>query len=390
MLISPSDRLTYRMDSDICPADQSNSESSDTQWSDSVPVNEASGVEVSRRTVAALPGSEVEDLDSFNMIEPPPLDWRSDSSSEAGSADDLDDPSFPPSVDSLDKANSEEPVLVPSDISDPVAQIDTNQQELVQNNSEPEQNTEVEVEEEDVAVDEEEEVRQEDLEGVEEEAEEEEDEKEVTFRDMENIETEEEVSNRTLADEDHSRIHSLLSQLQLMGEEPHPDHLTPSHHDCSSTSEQEACASSLITDNSTETTGLLFSESHQRDVLGLLQCTEIGARPRPTSLPHIGEVDAVVSVSYSQDDAQRYWGHYGNGQHQRHREDSLSSLPDEEYPEPVWMKLGEAPPDEEAAADSEKVGQVENSIIRIRKCLLPSRFTPTWNFSWYIRSLKDC
>ncbi|XP_053285790.1 amyloid-beta A4 precursor protein-binding family A member 3 isoform X1 [Pleuronectes platessa] len=328
------------MDTDVCPADQSNS--------DSVPVNEASGVEVIRRTVSALPGSEVEDLDSFNMIEPPPLDWRSDSSSEAGSADNLDDPSFPPS-DSLDKASPEEPVLVSLDMSDTVAQIDINQQELVQKNSEPEQNTEVEAEEEDVAVDEEEEVRQEDLEGVGEK-----EDREVTFRDMENIETEEEVPNRTSADEDHSRIHSLLSQLQLMEEEPHPDHRTPSHHHCSSMSEQEACASSLITDNSTETTGLLFSESHQRDVLGLLQCTEIGARPRPTSLPHIGEVDAVVSVSYSQGDAQKFWGHYRNGQHQRHREDSLSSLPDEEYPEPVWMKLGEEPPDEEAAADNEK------------------------------------
>ncbi|XP_060934356.1 amyloid-beta A4 precursor protein-binding family A member 3 isoform X2 [Limanda limanda] len=335
------------MDTDVCPADQSSSAPSDTQWSDAVPANEASGVEVIRRTVAARPGSEVEDLDSFNMIEPPPLDWRSDSSSEAGSADDLEDPSFPPS-DSLDKA-SPGVVVVPSDISDTVAQIDINQQELVQNNSEPEQNTEVEAEEEDVA-EEEEEVRQEDLKGVGDE----EDEKEVTFRDIENIETEEEVPNRKSADEDHSRIHSLLSQLQLMGEEPHPDHRTPSPHYCSSTSEQEACASSLITDTSTETTGLLFSESHQRDVLGLLQCTEIGARPRPTSLPHIGEVDAVVSVSYSQGDAQRFWGHYRNGQHQRHREDSLSSLPDEEYPEPVWMKLGEEPPDEEAAADSEK------------------------------------
>ncbi|XP_056235342.1 amyloid-beta A4 precursor protein-binding family A member 3 [Seriola aureovittata] len=335
------------MDTDVCPADQPTSAPSDTQLSDSVPVNEVSGVEVIKRTVAALPGSEVEDLDSYNLIEPPPLDWRSDSSSEPGSADDLDDPGFPPSLDNMDKASPGEPVLMPLDVSDTVAQLNINQQELVQNNSEPVQNTEVEVEEGDEAVDEDEGVRVEDLEGAE-------DREEVTFRDVENIVTAEEVANRRSGDEDHSRIHTLLSQLQLMGEEPHPSHRTPPHHHYSSLSELEDCAPSLITDDSTETTGLLFSESHQRDLLGLLQCTEIGATPCPTSLPHRGEVDAVVSVSYSQEDAQRFWGHYGNGQHQRHRDDSLTSLPDEEYPEPVWMKLGEEPPDQEAAAESEQ------------------------------------
>ncbi|XP_050933268.1 amyloid-beta A4 precursor protein-binding family A member 3 [Lates calcarifer] len=316
------------MDTDVCPADQPASASSDAQWSDSVPVHEASGVEVIRQTAVAPAGSEVEDLDSYNLIEPPPLDWRSDSSSEAGSADDLDDPSFPPSIDSLDKASPGEPVLLPLDVSDTVAQFNINQQELVQNNSEPVQSTEAE------AVVESQE--------------------EVTFKNLENIVTEEEVANRRSGDEDHSRIHTLLSQLQLMGEEPHPSRRTPPHHRYSSLSEREACAPSLLTDDSTETTGLLFSENHQRDLLGLLQCTEIGVTPHPSCLPHRGEVDAVVSVSYSQEDAQRFWGHYGNGQYRRHRDDSLASLPDEEYPEPVWMKLGEEPPEEETAAEGEQ------------------------------------
>ncbi|XP_039985454.1 amyloid-beta A4 precursor protein-binding family A member 3 [Xiphias gladius] len=331
------------MDTDVCPADQPTSAPSDRQWPYSAPVEEASGVEVIRQTVAALPGSEVEDLDSYNLIEPPPLDWRSESSSEAGSADDLDDPSFPPSVDSFDKASPAEPVLLPLEMSDTVAQLNINQQELLQNNLEPVQKTEVEV-------DEEEGVRVEDLEDVGEDQEDVgEDQEELTFKDVEKIDTQEEVANRRSGDEDHSRIHTLLSQLQLMGEGPHPSHQTPPHHHYSSLSELEACA-----DDSTETTGLLFSESHQRDLLGLLQCTEIGATPRPTCLPHRGEVDAVVSVSYSQEDAQRFWGHHRNGQHRRHREDSLASLPDEEYPEPVWMKLGEEPPDEDAAAESEQ------------------------------------
>ncbi|GAA6235378.1 amyloid beta A4 precursor protein-binding family A member 3-like isoform X2 [Lates japonicus] len=336
------------MDTDICPADQPASASSDAQWSDSVPVHVASGVEVIRQTAAAPAGSEVEDLDSYNLIEPPPLDWRSDSSSEVGSADDLDDPSFPPSVDSLDKASPGEPILLPLDVSDTVAQLNINRQELVQNNSEPVQSTEAEVEAGDAAADEEEGVRVEDLEAVVESQE------EVTFKNLENILTEEEVANRRSGDEDHSRIHTLLSQLQLMGEEPHPSLRTPPHHHYSSLSEREACAPSLLTDDSTETTGLLFSENHQRDLLGLLQCTEIGVTPHPSCLPHRGEVDAVVSVSYSQEDAQRFWGHCGNGQHRRHRDNSLTSLPDEEYPEPVWMKLGEEPPEEETAAEGEQ------------------------------------
>uniref|UniRef100_A0A8D3BPC1 Amyloid-beta A4 precursor protein-binding family A member 3 n=1 Tax=Scophthalmus maximus TaxID=52904 RepID=A0A8D3BPC1_SCOMX len=307
----------------VCPADKSTSAPSDTRWSDSVPADEASGVEVIRRTVAARPGSEVEDLDAYNPIEPPPLDWRSDSSSETGSADDLDEPSFPPTADSSDKASPGEQVLLPLDVSDTVAQLNLNQQEL-----DLEAEDEVEVEE--------------DQEGV-------------TLGNVENVVTEEEIADRRSADEDHSSIHTLLSQLQLMGEEePRPDHRTPPHRHYSSLSELEARAPSPITDDSAETTGLLFSESHQRDLLGLLHCTEISATPRPTRLPHGGDVDAVVSVSYSQEDAQRFWGKGGNGQHRRHREESISSLPDEEYPEPVWMKLGEEPPDEDAAAESEQ------------------------------------
>ncbi|XP_054458642.1 amyloid-beta A4 precursor protein-binding family A member 3 [Anoplopoma fimbria] len=314
------------MDSDVCPADQS-----DSLCSASVPVDEASESEIRGQTVAAPPGSEVEDVDTYNLIEPPPLDWRSDSSSEAGSADDLDDPSFPPSIDDLDKAS---PCTT-------VAPCDVNQQELVGNISVPVQDIEVELEEVDEVV--EDKVRVGALEVVGDEK-----------SDVEHMvsEQEVEVADRISGDEDHSRIHTLLSQLQLMGEEPHPSRRTPpnhAQHQCSSLSEQEACAPSLQTQDSTETTGLLFSESHQRDLLGLLQFTEISATQSPAYLPHRGDVDAVVSVSYSQEDAQRFWGHNGNGQPRRQREDSLASLPDDEYPEPVWMKLGEEPPEEEEA-----------------------------------------
>nr|XP_020467777.1 amyloid beta A4 precursor protein-binding family A member 3-like isoform X2 [Monopterus albus] len=329
------------MDSDVSPADRTASTPADAQFSDPVLVDGVSEVEVSRCNVAASPGSDVKDMDSYNMFEPPPLDWRSDSSSAAGSADELDHLGFFPSADSLDKVSPDEPELPPLDRSDTVTQLHIDQQELLQNNAKPVQGAEVEVEEGDAAVDMEE--RFEDLEAGQ---------KKVAFREVENIVTEEEVAHRRSGDEDHSCIHTLLSQLQLMGEESYPSHQTPPHHQYSGLS--EACASSLTTDNSTETTGLLFAERHQGDLLGLLQCTEIGTTLHPTCLPHRGEVDAVVSTSYSQEDAQRFWGHHGNGQHWRHRDLSLTSLPDDEYPEPVWMKLGEEPPEEEAGAESKQ------------------------------------
>lgn len=329
---------------DLSSADQSAPASTDTQSSASVSADEASGVvEVNRQPVA---GSVVEDLESYYPIEPPPLDWRSDSSSEADSADDLDDPVFPPTADDLDKASPGEPELASLDVNATVAAPDMNQQELVGTNTEPVQDPEVEVEEEEGE-------SVEDLERGREYQE------EMTFKDIENIVIEEEVANRRSGDEDHTRIHTLLSQLQLMGEEPHPSCRTPPclpQHQYSSLSDPQACSLSLLTDDSSETTGLLFSERHQQDLLGLLQCTDISSPPRHTCLPHGREEDSVVAVSYDQEDAQRFWKHYGNGQQQQHRDDSLTSLPDDEYPEPVWMKLGEEPPEEEAAAESEQVG----------------------------------
>lgn len=313
---------------------------------DSDTVDEIPGVEVNRQNASARSGSDVEDLDSFNPIEPPPLDWRSESSTEVDSDDDMYDPGFPPSVDDLDKVIREESLVAHLDMSDPVAQLNINQQELVQN-----EEKELKDRENDIETDKNGGEGIENLEVVVANQEEE------PFRELEGSVTEEEFPNRTSADEDHSHIHNLLGQLQLMREEPQSCCQTLPLHHSPGPSEVEACAAVLTTaDGSSETTGLLFSESHHRDLLGLLQCTEIGATPHLTCLPPGGEVDAVVSVSYSQEDAQRYWGNHENGRHQRHRDDSLASLPDEEYPEPVWMKLGEEPPDEEAVGESEQVG----------------------------------
>lgn len=301
--------------------------------------------------MAAL--SQVEDVESYSLMEPPPLDWRSDSSSEPGSADDLDDlSSVPPSVETLDKASGA--VLLPLNTSDNLASLEAKQQEDVGNIAEPVHNVTWFKDED--AAQKEEGVRSKDLKsegGYQEE-------EPVSDVKISIMEEEVEGANGESGDEDHSSIHSLVNQLHLMEEEPHPSPLTPAlplQHRHSSLSEPEPCTPSLLADNSTETTGLLFSESHHQDLLGMLQFTEISANSHPTRRPHRGEVDAVVSVSYNQEDAERFWEHYRDGGQQRHGDESFASLPDDEYPEAVWKKRYAEPLEgEEAVADSEQVG----------------------------------
>lgn len=321
------------MDLDSYPVDQSASAPADLQ-SDVVSINGASGGEVCLMA-AAVPRPEVENLDSYHPFEPPPLDWRSDSSSEAGTADDLVEPDLSPSADCLDTASVGESVLPPVGVRSISTSLDTNLQV-------PDAEEKLEGDE---TVEKEMEVN---AEGVQEDWEE-------TFENVKErvIQEEVEVSNRRSDDEDHNHIHTLLSQLHLRDKEPHPCHQESSQ---SSLPEQVACASSLFTDNSTETTGLLFSEIHHSDLLGLLQYTEISATPQPTCLPVRGEVDAVVSVSYCQGDAQKYWGHYGNGEEQQPRDNPSPSLPDDYYAEPVWLKRRDEPPEDETAAENKQVG----------------------------------
>lgn len=330
------------MDSDVSPTDQSAPVPSDLSTA-APSLNGSSMAEFSAHTVEASPPPQ--DLESFNPIEPPPLDWRSDSSSDAGGANILEDPSFLPSTENLGEASVIEPVLEslnPIDTS-----RDTIEQEVGSNFASSVHNLKVGSEE---VVEEAEEVQrgrteysecQEEVMGGDHNG-------RTSVSDVE-------CAKRKSGDEDHSSIHNLLSQLQLIGEEPLPVQPLPPHtvhHQLPLLSE------SLLTDNSTETTGLLFSESHHRDLLGLLQFTELSSASQPTSPSRREEVDAIVSVSYSQEDAQRLWAHHENEQQQQHR-DSITSLSDDEYPEPVWKKRGEEPPKEdEAAAETEQVGQV--------------------------------
>ncbi|XP_028300996.1 amyloid-beta A4 precursor protein-binding family A member 3 isoform X2 [Gouania willdenowi] len=293
---------------------------------DTVLSDSASAAELSILPTPETPTfSKAEELDSYNLIEPPPLDWRSDSSSEA--VDDLDESSFPPSAETLDEASVDDHFAQRhSDERDNSTVVDVKQQEPDGSDADSNPEQIQEVEEGTMGV--------KDLDGDEVENEE-----AVTFQESESRGNQDcESADVSSGDEDHGRIHTLLSQLQLMREPPPRRPLQ--HYTCRS--ELEA------SEESTETTGLLFSENHQRDLQQMLECTEISTT---AAEPHAGTMDAVVSVSYSQEDAQRFWRNHRY--RQQHRENSVSSTPEDECPEPVWMKMGEEPPEEEAAAECE-------------------------------------
>ncbi|KAK0145210.1 Amyloid-beta A4 precursor protein-binding family A member 1 [Merluccius polli] len=304
-------------------------------------------------------------LGSFNLMEePPPLDWRSDTSSEAGSMEDMDEAeAFPSSAGEERGVKAEvedgRPVLrlvPPLDAGDAAAPPSMGVRR------EGEKVDELGVDEDEAEVfgrltTEEEVVEDDVLQGV------------VDEEEKVNQEEEDEVGqapDRTPGDEDHTRVHALLNRLQRMGEEPGPDRnastsdLEPyahTRHHPFDTGPQEPSGTCLLTDVDAETTGLLFSESHQRDLLGLLECTEIAATPahshyhQHSPSPRREDVDAVVSVSYSQDEAQEFWRHYRNNWQLPPREGSYTApLPDDQLSEPVWMKREPEEEEEEEQA----------------------------------------
>lgn len=338
-----SDRFCFKMDANVCLTGQSASASPDLLASG--PADGLSGVDVFQQTEASLP--QVEDEESYNMMEPPPLDWRSESSSDAAS-DDLDEPLSPtpvaPSGQHLETANPRSAASLFLNTGEASASLDV---KIVSNIAEPIPGV-LGLEELGEAAKKKEESRAEVLES--------DGERQEGLFHVKNStrEEEEEGIDRKSDDDDHNSIHGLLNQLQLMGEEPHPPHHGQNQQ--SRSSQLDCPPPSLTVDSSTETTGLLFSESHQRDLLGMLQVTEISTAPHPTCVPQRGEVDAVVSVSYSQADAQRFWQSYGNSQQQQQQEESFPSLPGDEATESVWKaREAEPPEEEETAAEREEV-----------------------------------
>ncbi|XP_056133477.1 amyloid-beta A4 precursor protein-binding family A member 3 [Lampris incognitus] len=327
------------MESDSSHAEQPASLSPGTQSITAITADEVSPDANSNRwTQADVASSEAEELDSFNLIEPPPLDWRSDTSSEVGSVQDVDDPTFPPSGDNLEEEGLDEFIL-PLDVNDIAVPPVVIQQQLVDDNTDP-----IQAIREGLST------------------------REVERQVPEEEEAEVEGIKSRSRDEDHTRIHALLNRLQLMGEESDSDQLCPArrisyrrYRPLELEPEDPSAVTgvdTLHTSSPTETTGLLFLESHHRDLLGLLESTEIGPsplpqKPRAAYLPRRAEVDAVVSVSYNQEDAQKYWDHFGNGQQPQLRGGFSASLLKDRYPEPVWMKCGEEPPEVEGAAENE-------------------------------------
>ncbi|CAB1314126.1 unnamed protein product [Coregonus sp. 'balchen'] len=322
----------HKMEADNCPAGNEVEQTVSSPQQENTAVGDPDSQSQTSKAASKASHPESEDLDSFNLIEPPPLDWRSDDSSEAGSVEEMDDPSFPPSsvpVDSPEDVRGES--LPPEDTSDTVASpVVVSQEELIY--FAPEDRTPTEqvldpCEKERV------------------------------------VEEEKKVEVRRPGDEEHTRIHHLLNRLQVIRESPLPRDSTsdPTPSAFSEPSDFDPPGPSLLTDvspllpeqNLNQATGLLFSESHQRDLLGLLECTEMKVpQPSPSDTqvpPYMArreEMDAVVSVSYNQEDGERFWDHFGNGGRLRHRDDSMDSFPEDEVPEPVWMKLGEEAPEE--------------------------------------------
>ncbi|XP_053742528.1 amyloid-beta A4 precursor protein-binding family A member 3 [Synchiropus splendidus] len=267
-----------------------------------------------------------EDLDSYNPKEPP-LDWRSDSSIDSCS-EDVQDSGFPPSVDNVDMLRPAVASLAGNVL------VDLNQQKLVEADTGLVHENTSKVESWNIEY------------------------SQVEPHDslpINMLKSEDEFVNPGTNDVDHTRIQTLLGQLQLMAEEPHHSIVAPpfyaQHPD---QSQPEGCSSRLLLDNISETTGLLFPESHQRDHLGVLAYTEIGSASQADCLPQRGDRDAVVSVSCRQKDVRKFRDNNDRSQWQQQREDSVTSQPEDVYPEPVWMKFGEEPPAEEAAHRSEQ------------------------------------
>uniref|UniRef100_A0AAY4CIH9 Amyloid-beta A4 precursor protein-binding family A member 3 n=1 Tax=Denticeps clupeoides TaxID=299321 RepID=A0AAY4CIH9_9TELE len=220
-----------------------------------------------------------DDLDSFNLIEPPPLDWRSDSSSDDASPGDDENLELL-SADDVMRGFRHQGGLS-SSLSEAQGAGDGTGQEA-------EEDTEIESEE------------------------------------------------RGQNDVDHSHIQNLLSQLQSLNS-------TPAQEQMPEDPPEDAAVHPPAPERST-TSGLLFSESHQRDLLGFLEEPPVSCRTASAG------VDAVVSVSYSQQDGGRSWRGYGD-------ELLVSGCPEEAEPDLRWPSEGE----ESAAANADPEAEAQPS-----------------------------
>lgn len=249
-----------------------------------------------------LQSPELEDLDSYNLIEPPPLDWRSDSSSDAGSVAELE---------SCSVGEFEVPGSFNTDTTSAVAQTSTEAfsktEEISSQKAVPEIQDFQKQEEAHKRK-----VKQED-------------EKEVM-----NKETEKDKVNKR--DLDHTHIQSLLNQLHLF--HPSTPISSPAHCDTNDSANRsaphhtptppEAAAPSCHAQSATADpdrsvpSALLFSQEYQRDLLQLLDDPEPeeprtvlqlvhtplltpSAEPQPGLRRQSSDADEMISISHSED-----------------------------------------------------------------------------------------
>lgn len=241
--------------------------------------------------------SKLEDPESFNSLEPPPLDWRSDSSSEVCSLRDIEEPgSF--SMDTPSEELSDYSVHNTSctpteaeDFSSKAAGYCANSKQSMTDSNVPE----------------------------------------TPEKDFEKNSTE----SRQQHDLDHAYIQDLLNQLQLFHpsppcKEPEPEKSTfsadPSTQTLSSSCSEPEVSTYPTCSEGSSVSGLLFTVSQQRELLELLEdpepqeefqesqedhsvSTEQASESNIAQLPECqtryitrrGEADEMVSVSYGSD-----------------------------------------------------------------------------------------
>lgn len=205
--------------------------------------------------------SKLEDQDSFNPTEPPPLDWRSDSSSEACSLGDIEEPgsfSMGTPLDELSDYGAHNTSFTPTDLENLPSQ--EAEEELPNQEAEDRTNNTQRMNKSTIP--------------------------EPLEKNLEKT-RQKPTKNRQQHDLDHSHIQDLLHQLQLFhptpaskdpSPEPEPERSTLSA-DCVT---ENLSSSSLVPDISASQTcaegstvsGLLFTVSHQRELLELLEDPE--------------------------------------------------------------------------------------------------------------------
>ncbi|XP_060797588.1 amyloid-beta A4 precursor protein-binding family A member 3 isoform X2 [Neoarius graeffei] len=203
--------------------------------------------------------SKLEDQDSFNPTEPPPLDWRSDSSSEACSLGDIEEPgsfSMGTPLDELSDYGAHNTSFTPTDLENLPNQ--EAEEELPNQEAEDRTNNTQRMNKSTIP--------------------------EPLEKNLEKT-RQKPTKNRQQHDLDHSHIQDLLHQLQLF-------HPTPASKDPSPEPERSTLSADCVTENLSSSSlvpdisasqtcaegstvsGLLFTVSHQKELLELLEDPE--------------------------------------------------------------------------------------------------------------------